>query len=274
MVLLSAPFDRSRPIAPGLPWLAIVEVAASALGVAVVGVAVDAIGGPVRPFGRALMSGAAHAGFLALGVLLLADGRPGWRGPALRLAAVVIAASLLSRAGGWGPAAYLALPMAVVAELGRSVEARAAGLTWPSPGAAVLGLAAGAFMGGHLLVASSLTFGYAVGVGGRVEYLSAVAYDLGVSAVTAEWLFRGAIFTRWWRRWAFGAAAALSSGCAVARYLLDPNLPQTVDARLGAIFYLGLLGFMACALRAWSGSLVPGYLATAGFFVAYRALSA
>jgi len=100
-----------------------------------------------------------------------------------------------------------------------------------------------------------------------------VAYDIGVSAVSAEWLFRGALFGRWWRRWSFELAAVLATACAVTRYVLDPNLPQTVDARLGAIFYMGLLGLTGCGLRAWSGSLVPGYLATVGFFVLYRALS-
>ena len=41
---------------------------------------------------------------------------------------------------------------------------------------------------------------------------------------------------------------------------------------LGAAFYTGLVGVAACALRAWSQSLLPGYLATLVFFLAYRAL--
>ena len=42
----------------------------------------------------------------------------------------------------------------------------------------------------------------------------------------------------------------------------------------GATFYLSLMGFACCALRAWSGSLVPGYVATFAFFAAYRMLLA
>jgi hypothetical protein len=56
------------------------------------------------------------------------------------------------------------------------------------------------------------------------------------------------------------------------RYLLDPALPQAIEAMAGATFYLSLLSLACCALRAWSGSLVPGYFATVAFFAAYRAL--
>jgi hypothetical protein len=45
-----------------------------------------------------------------------------------------------------------------------------------------------------------------------------------------------------------------------------------MEVRLGAAFYLGLLGLSDCGLRAWSGSLLPGYLATVAFFLAYRML--
>jgi hypothetical protein len=33
------------------------------------------------------------------------------------------------------------------------------------------------------------------------------------------------------------------------------------------------VGLTGCALRAWSGSLLPGYLAGLGFFGAYRLLT-
>jgi hypothetical protein len=36
---------------------------------------------------------------------------------------------------------------------------------------------------------------------------------------------------------------------------------------------MSILGFSSCALRAWSGSLLPGYLATVAFFTAYRMLA-
>jgi hypothetical protein len=101
-----------------------------------------------------------------------------------------------------------------------------------------------------------------------------VAYDVGVNAVSAEWLFRGALFSHWWRHLTFWGAAGLSTSMAVARYLLDPNLPATVEVGAGAVFYLTLLGLAASGLRAWSGSLLPGYLATVLFFAAYRLLAA
>jgi hypothetical protein len=94
----------------------------------------------------------------------------------------------------------------------------------------------------------------------------------GNQALTAEWLFRGALFSTAWRRWAFAPAVGLSSGLAVLRYVLDPYLPSAPEVWLGAALYTGLIGMAACALRAWSQSLLPGYLATLAFFLAYRAL--
>jgi hypothetical protein len=136
----------------------------------------------------------------------------------------------------------------------------------------LLGAAAGSFLGAHLLATSALTFGYEVRIDSLAAYLAAAAYDAGVSALTAEWLFRGALFSEWWRRWSFAMAAGLSTALAIVRYLVDFNLPAATEAWLGAAFYTGLLGVAACALRAWSQSLLPGYLATLGFLLAYRAL--
>ena len=48
---------------------------------------------------------------------------------------------------------------------------------------------------------------------------------------------------------------------------------ERLEARAGAVFYLGLVGLVSCALRAWSGSLLPGYLAGLAFFAAYRSLA-
>ena len=273
MLLLSAPFDGGRPSAAALPRTAILQALAATLVLMAIGLAIEVRGGALAPLGRSLMGAAVHGGFLAMGCVLLYEGRPGWRGPAIRLAAVLVPASLLSRVSMWGPAAYLILPIALLAEGRREPEVAMAGLTWPRLSSVALGLAAGAFLGVHLLIAASLTLGYVVRIDAMSDYLAAVAYDVGVSALTAEWLLRGALFSRWWRQWPFGLAAGLSTACAVIRYVLDPNLPNTVDARLGAVFYMGLLGFGACALRAWSGSLIPGYLTTVAFFLAYRTLS-
>ncbi|HYB71064.1 MAG TPA: CPBP family glutamic-type intramembrane protease, partial [Candidatus Bathyarchaeia archaeon] len=109
--------------------------------------------------------------------------------------------------------------------------------------------------------------------GGVRGYLGAVTYDVGANVLSAEWLFRGVLFSLLWRRFAFWPAAALSTALAVVRYLMDPALPHSADARAGAIFYLGALGLVACGLRAWSGSLLPGYFAALAFFVAYRTLA-
>ena len=57
------------------------------------------------------------------------------------------------------------------------------------------------------------------------------------------------------------------------RYLADPLLPRQVEVMVGALFYLTLLGAVDCWLLWWSGSLVPGLLASLLFFLAYRALT-
>src|SRR5262249_52798965 len=150
-------------------------------------------GGAVAPFGRALMSAAVHAGLLAIGCAVVFEGLPAWRASATRLGAVVILASLMGRTTAWGAVALLAVPVALVAEFCRGPEAAAVGLTWPKPRAIALGLAAGVFLGGHLLITSSHTFGYVIELDDWRHYLGAVAYDVGVSAVSAEWLFRGAL---------------------------------------------------------------------------------
>src|SRR5438132_1448777 len=64
-----------------------------------------------------------------------------------------------------------------------------------------------------------------------------------------------------WRMPAAASAAALIVASVAAR--LVPA---------GAVLYLPILGLASCALRAWSGSVLPGYLATLAFFAAYRAL--
>ena len=191
-----------------------------------------------------------------------------------RASVVVLLASVTSSFTSWGALLYL-LPAAFLFFGGADPYAR------PGMGQRMragirhlaVGLVAGAFLGIHLLVSASLTLGYAVRVLGLGQYLAAVAYDIGANALTAEWLFRGALFAGWWQRWEFWPAASLSTALLMGRYLVDPALPQTVEVRAGAVFYIALLGLSACALRAWSGSLVPGYLATVVFFACYRMLA-
>jgi hypothetical protein len=272
MVLLTAPFDRARAATLPVPWGAGLQIAVAALAIVLAGLALGTRGGASGSIGRTFAGAAVHAGFLGLGWVLIAGDRAGWRAPVLRLAALVVAASLVSRLGAWGPLAYLAVPVAVCAEAGGRAEFAAAGLAWPNLRAAALGLAGGVFLGIHLLITSSLTFGYVVRIDAAGAYWAAAAYDVGISALTAEWLFRGALFSAAWRRWAFAPAVGFSSGLAVLRYVLDPTLPAAPEVWLGAALYTGLIGVAACALRAWSQSLLPGYLATLTFFLAYRAL--
>ena len=249
--------------------------AATVLGTGV-GLVVESLTHGARGLGHAFASASIHAGFLAAGWVLVWEGQGAWQRPALHGALALVAASLSSRLIPAGALAYLLVPAVLARDAGRW-PARLERIGWRAPRgtrACFVGAAAGAFLGLHLLTTASLTLGYTVGVSDWRRYLAVAAYDLGVNALTAEWLFRGAIFSTLWRRWSFWPAAALSTGCALARYLLDPALPRAIEALAGATLYLTLLGLACCALRAWSGSLVPGYLATVAFFAAYRLMHA
>jgi membrane protease YdiL (CAAX protease family) len=238
------------------------------------GLAVESLAGLESNFGHAFASGSVHGGFLSAGWILALQGRRGWHGPALRGAVALIVASLTAKLSSAGAVAYLLVPLVVVRDA-TMWRARLERIGWRAPResrTAFVGAAAGVFLGVHLLFAASLMLGYPVAVPDGRRYLAAVAYDIGVNALTAEWLFRGAIFSALWRRWSFWPAAAVSTGLALVRYVLDPALPQTAELMAGAMFYMLLLGLGCCALRAWSGSLLPGYLATMAFFAAYRIL--
>lgn len=231
-------------------------------------------GGLAQQLGAAIGGTGVHGGFVACGFLIALEGRPGWHLPAMRVAATLGVAFALGRLAPWGSAVYIIPPALLVWEARRQPILSRIG----APGPArltdlLLGIAAGGFLGVHLLISASLTLGYAVRVASVSGYLSGVAYDVGANALSAEWLFRGALFSHWWRHWGFWAAAVTSTAMGVVRYLLDPGLPRTPEVGAGAIFYLALLGLAASALRASSGSLVPGYLAAVAFFTAYRALS-
>jgi hypothetical protein len=271
---LTSPFETERAAhAPSIARPLAVVAATTALG-AGAGLAAEAGLGAAGGIGHALASASLHAGYLAAGWVVALGGREGWRGPALRGAAALVLAALAARVSPAGALAYLLVPLVLVRDAGtwhRSLER----IGWrlpDAPHAILLGAAAGTFLGLHLMIAASLTLGYAVVVPDAGRYPAALAYDVGANALTAEWLFRGALFSALWRRWSFWPAAVVSTACALVRYLLDPALPQAIEAMTGATFYLSLLGLACCALRAWSGSLVPGYVATVAFFAAYRTL--
>ena len=207
------------------------------------------------------------------GWFLAAGGSASVYGPSTVAVALALA-SVAAWWSPWGAALYLLPPAMLFAMARRHAALRGIGLDVRAALRYLpYGLAAGAFLGIHLLVSSSMTLGYGVRVGALSHYLTAVAYDLGANALTAEWLFRGALFSRWWRRWQFWPSAGLSTALVVVRYLLDPALPLAIEVRAGAVFYMLMLGLAACALRACSGSLLPGYLATVSFFAAYRTLA-
>jgi hypothetical protein len=274
MDLLTTPFERERaraafPVVPPLLLLA----AAMFVFVAV-GRWVEMSSAALGPLGRALEGAAMHAGFIAMGFVIAFEGRPGWQRPALRVTVTLVAAFALSRLGAWGSPAFALVPAILLLEARRHpMLARIGALGWPRPRALLVGLAAGGFLGAHLLVSASMTFGYAVRVDAPGRYLAALAYDVGANALSAEWLLRGAIFSHWWTHFGFWPAAAIATGFGLVRYLLDPALPHTLEVGAGAIFYLALLSLAASALRAWSGSLLPGYVAAVAFFAAYRTLA-
>lgn len=273
MVLLSAPFDPFPPRRVEPLWRSGAQAGTGVLALIAAGVATQKLGGALSDVGQGVASAAVHAGLLAAG-WIIAVRRPIWQGPVINWAGALLLASVMSRFIASGSLLYLLPPVLVLRGGGGDSALRGLGLgATPGLRHVALGLAAGIFLGAHLLVSASLTFGYAVRVASVSQYLGAVAYDVGANALTAEWLFRGAFFSRWWRRWEFWPAASLSTALAVGRYLVDPALPPTVEVRAGAVFYTALLGFSACALRAASGSLLPGYLATVAFFAAYRLLA-
>lgn len=272
MELLQAPFEREQvqPAADVLRPLALVATGLLA-GVALAPVA-DAVAGIGPGLTRALQGAVVHGGFIAMGFIVAFEGASAWRRPALRVAAAMLGAFMASRWEPWGCLAFLAMPVLVWRESRAQPALARTGPSLPPPRVALLGMAAGAFLGGHLLISASMTFGHPVRPPGTDLYLGALMYDVGASALSAEWLFRGALFSHWWRHWGFWAAAGLSTAASLVRYLLDPALPRTLEMTAGAVFYMALLGLYASGLRARSGSLVPGYLATVAFFAAYRML--
>ena len=144
----------------------------------------------------------------------------------------------------------------------------------PAPWPAIAG---GALLGGclgiHVLVAASLTLGYRLSPAPAERLLVWLGHDLGVNVPLTECLLRGVLFDRAYRRWPLPAAAALSAAAAVVRYLLDPRLPRTVEAAVGAIFYMTLLSALNCWLVARTGSVLPALASAAAFFAGWRLLA-
>jgi hypothetical protein len=272
MLLLSARFEPAEGVRRRPPLSPCFQVAVAAVWMAALGLAVEVLRPAWAGLGHGLATGAVHAGLIAIGWLVATAATPGWRGPVLRLIAAALLAAIAARVTAWGPLAFLLVPAVLIHETRGLPSMRAIGLNGARPIQLVTGLAAGGFLGLHLLLTASLTFGYRVHAS-ATAYAGALAYDVGANVLSAEWLFRGALFTACWRRTSFWPAALATTSLSVVRYLLDPALPPAAEAQAGAIFYLGLVGLVACALRAWSGSLLPGYLTGLAFFAAYRTLT-
>lgn len=214
-----------------------------------------------------------HGGLLAASLAAAWEGAAGWGPPAARVALSLVIAAAACAAAPWGCLAYL-LPSAVMARLAlRRPECLRMGLAPRAPWRALgLGAAVGCFLGAHLLLSASRTFGYPLRLTPAAPYLSAVLYDAGANVLSAECFFRGTLFNRWQRRWGFWPGALAATGLSLVRYLLDPALPGVLEMMVGAVFYLALLSLAGCALLWYSGSLWPSLAAALAFFSAYRML--
>lgn len=273
MRLLTAPFDPSAHV-PSALVRPLLEVALIAAGSIALLLAADTLAGEWRGLGRAAASGGSHAAMIAAGWVIALGGAPRWRMPAAASAAALIVASVAARLAPAGAVLYFLVPLVLARQAG-STRLDTRWIGWARPQMSrqvILGVAVGGFLGLHLLLAASLTLGYTASVLSLGGYLAGVAYDVGANALSVGWLFHGALFSALWRRWTFWPAAAIATGAGLLRYLVDPTFPTAPEAAAGAVFYLTILGLASCALRAWSGSVLPGYLATLAFFAAYRAL--
>lgn len=251
----------------GTPVVLLVVLALAAMGTwtaATAGLVPDALA-------RAAGGGAAQGALLATAVAWTAT-RPG---RSAGLPPVGIAVAALGGAAGAavapvGAAAYLWAPLWLWR---RRAQLEGLGLAkLPGAGLVAAGAALGGLLGLHLTITASLTLGYRVGPPAPLALAPWLAYDVGANVLAAECFFRGALLDRGHRRWPFGAAAALSTGACVARYLLDPLLPGTLEVAAGAAFYIALLSVGNCWLYRQSGSVVPGFVAGVVFFVVYRLL--
>ncbi len=219
--------------------------------------------------GRVVGLAAAHGALLGTALAWTAPGVRRDRWAPLEAALVLGAAAACARLHPLGVLAWAVAPAWVVWRRPARLGAQA----W-QPGPAVVGGAIfGLLLGAHLLVNTSLTFGYRVRTGPLAELAGWWAYDLGANVLAAEMFFRGALFERAYRRWSFATAAAISTAAAVVRYLADPLLPHSLGVAAGATFYMAVLGAGNCWLLARTGTLGPPLAATALFFGAYRLLA-
>jgi hypothetical protein len=194
-------------------------------------------------------------------------------GSTATMVGVVAAGAIAATFQEWGAVAFVAGPvwLAMLARRGRLVGLGLGPVVSVRP--MLVGGMIGTLLGTHLLVSASQTLGYPLRIGDGPVFLTRWTYDLGANVISAECFFRGALFNRLQRRWSFGPAAAVATAGSLVRYLTDPLLPGDIEVVVGALFYITILGGINCWLFWWSGSLAPGLLSSALFFLAYRALA-
>jgi CAAX prenyl protease-like protein len=223
------------------------------------------------PIARALGAGVAQGSLLACAVAWTAA-RPAPMADVfpIGIALTALAGAVATALTPGGAGLYLLAPMWLWR---RRARLRPLGLDGaPSPGMILAGVALGGLLGAHLMITASLTLGYRIVPPIFSELAPWLAYDLGANVLAAECFFRGALFDRAQRRWSFAAAAAISTIACVARYLVDPLLPRTIEVAAGAAFYITLLSVGNCWLYWRSGRVTPGLVAGCVFFAVYRLL--
>ena len=272
MDALTRSFDATRPAHPALvPFPLRVFVPFFAIGLG--GVGAYQLGWTGASTMKALGVVAFHGGLLTVSLAGAWQGRSGWGPHAGLVAFSLLIAATACTGAPWGCLAYLLPLLAMARAVRRHPECGRMGLAFSADWRALAGGAAvGCFLGAHLLLSASRTFGYPVRLNPPAPYLTGVLYDAGANVLSAECFFRGTLFNRWQRRWSFWPAALAATGFSILRYLADPALPRTVEMLAGAVFYLTLLSLAGCALLWHSGSLLPSLAASFLFFSAYRML--
>ena len=261
MRALEEPLPREQPgLLHGTPLAALAMLAAA------LALAATALPAPAT---RVVGLAVGHGALLGTALAWTAAGGRRDRWSPLEAALVLGTAAGGASLHPLGALAYVTVPTWLVWRSAAWLGAPA----WRPVPAVAAGAIFGLLLGAHLLVNTSLTFGYRVRTGPLVELAQWWAYDLGANVLAAELFFRGALFERIYRRWSFAPAAAISTAAAVARYLVDPLLPHSLGIVAGATFYLAVLGIGNCWLLARTGSLGPALAAASFFFGAYRLLA-
>ena len=271
MWALQHPLPAPRPLRADTP-VGLIAALILATAVAAVLRAVGVLGDDAaRAATLTATQGTLLATALAWGAARGAEERPAHWPAAVAVALLALAAFVGSR-GGVAALAYAA-PAAWVFALGWRGRLPRLALGRRVPIHALLaGIAVGLLLGAHVLLSALRTLGHRPHIGDLDRLVAALGYDIGANVLAAECFFRGALFERARRRWSFTFAVVVSTGAAVVRYLLDPLLPGALEIRVGAVFYLTLLGVANCVLLARFGTLLPGYAGGVAFFTAYRLL--